>query len=290
MPSDANPAASARARSAHSPQVISVSEPLRRSAGSAARSAAVVWNAAQTVGASKRPPRRDGGQPGVEVLHPALGLLVPRRRARRAGGARPGRRVRELVFDRRERLLGLRDLALESLDVGPAILRHPVLLLLRRRLALRGLLRGARGLRSGGLPLLADTRVLGPPARVAAQPLILDRDGAGPDGVQQRAVVRDEQEGALERAERVLERLAALQVQVVRGLVDDQDVGPGGDEDCQREAPALATREALERLLGLLPGEEEATEQRAGLVGREAGRPLRRLEDGAGRPELLGVL
>ena len=70
--------------------------------------------------------------------------------------------------------------------------------------------------------------------------------------------MRNEQQRALEGQQRVLERLAALQVEVVRRLVEDQDVRAGGDEDRQRQTPALTAAEAVERLLGLLAAEQKA--------------------------------
>ena len=78
----------------------------------------------------------------------------------------------------------------------------------------------------------------------------------------------DEQERARELAQRRLERLAALQIQVVGGLVEDEHVGPRVDEDGQREPPALPARQAPEGLLGILPGEQEPPQERARLAGR----------------------
>ena len=77
---------------------------------------------------------------------------------------------------------------------------------------------------------------------------------------------------------------------MVGGLVEDQHVGARLDEDGQREAPPLAARQPAHRLLGLLAAEQEAPEQGARLVGRQAGGTLRRFEDRAGRSQLLGVL
>ena len=67
---------------------------------------------------------------------------------------------------------------------------------------------------------------------------------------------------ALELGQRVLERLAALDVEVVGRLVEDQHVGAGGDEDRQREPPLLAAGDVAELLLDVGAGEEEAAEQR----------------------------
>ena len=90
--------------------------------------------------------------------------------------------------------------------------------------------------RLGRLALLAHAQVLGPAADVGAQRVVLDRDGARADGVEQRAVVGDQQQRALEALERGLERLAALEVEVVGRLVEDQDVGAG----VRRGSPATA--------------------------------------------------
>ena len=81
--------------------------------------------------------------------------------------------------------------------------------------------------------------------------------------------------------QRGLQRLAALEVEVVGRLVEDQDVGAGVHEDGQREPPPLAAREPVERLLGRLAAEQELAQQRARLVRLQPGRALGRLEHGA---------
>ena len=69
-------------------------------------------------------------------------------------------------------------------------------------------------------------------------------------------------------------------------------LAPGLDEDGQRQAPALASGEHLERLLGVLSGEQEPAEQPARIVRRQLGQMGGGLEHGARGPgrELLGVL
>ena len=89
------------------------------------------------------------------------------------------------------------------------------------------------------------------------QRLVLQRDGPRADGVEQRAVVGDQQQRALVALQRLLQRLAALEVQMVGGLVEDQDVRARVDEDRQRQPPPLAAAQPVERLLGLLAAEEE---------------------------------
>ena len=86
----------------------------------------------------------------------------------------------------------------------------------------------------------------------------------------------------VEPAQRVLERLARVDVQVVRGLVEDQHVRARRHQDRERQPPALAARQPVERLLGLLAAEQEAAEQGARLVRRELRGALRRLERGPG--------
>ena len=61
---------------------------------------------------------------------------------------------------------------------------------------------------------------------------------------------------------------------MVGRLVEDQHVRAGVDEDRQRQPPALAAGQAVERLLGLLAGEQEAPEQRPRLVRGQPGRVL----------------
>ena len=77
---------------------------------------------------------------------------------------------------------------------------------------------------------------------------------------------------------------------MVGGLVEDQHVGARLDEHRQREPPALAARQPVDRLLGLLAAEQEAAEQRARLVRRQAGRALAASSTVPGAAELLGVL
>src|SRR5450759_4543510 len=72
--------------------------------------------------------------------------------------------------------------------------------------------------------LLAYADILRPTTKEAAQRTVFDGDRTRAHGVEQGAIVGDEQQSALERAQGVLERLAALQVEMVGGLVEDQDI------------------------------------------------------------------
>src|SRR4051794_25487352 len=230
----------------------------------------------------------------VEALDLALGRGVALRRALAGGRRRPRRRVGELVLERGERRLGGLDLPLERGDELLAILGRLLVGSLgagdrfsRGRLDRLAVFRTVT---ASGLALLSHPHILRPAPGIRAQRPVLDRHRPRTDGIEQRAVVRDQQDGPAERAQRVLERLAALDVEVVGGLVEDQQVGARLDEDREREPPSLTAREPGQRLLRLLAAEQEAAEQRARLVRREAGRALTRLEHGPGRAQLLGVL
>jgi hypothetical protein len=103
--------------------------------------------------------------------------------------------------------------------------------------------------------------------------------------------VRDEENGSRKRLERRLEGLAALEVEVIRRLVEDEQVGPGRDEDGQREPSPFPAGERGHRLRMRLPaGEEEPPEKRLRLGSVEARRPLSALEGAAALVEVDGVL
>ena len=159
--------------------------------------------------------------------------------------------------------------------------------------ALAAFLPAASGLAAAAplrVAFVAVALVGGPAARVAAQLAVLADERAAADGLEQGPVVGDEDHRALEAEQRVLERLAALDVEVVGGLVEDQHVGAGGDEDRQREAPLLAAGDVGELLLDVGAGEEEAAEQVAGLLAAEAGLALGRVEHRALPRRGVGVL
>ena len=82
--------------------------------------------------------------------------------------------------------------------------------------------------------------VLGPAAVVGADRPVLERERPVGDPIQQRSVVGHEQHRARERVERCLERLAALEVEVVRRLVEQEQVCPGSDYEREREPAPLA--------------------------------------------------
>jgi len=105
--------------------------------------------------------------------------------------------------------------------------------------------------------------------------------------------VGNEQQRSRERAERLLERLAALDVEVVGRLVEDQHVGARVHQDRQREPSPFTAGEPVERLLGLLAGEQEPAQECTGLVRGQPGGVLGRLQNRsrrASRRQLIGVL
>ena len=136
-------------------------------------------------------------------------------------------------LDARLRLLGLRrlraealDELLEALDLG---------LLLVDRAAERDLARGE---------LLAPLR---PRAGEEARAAGLELEHRGADGLEEPAVVGDEHDRRVERLQRLLEPLERLDVEVVRRLVEQQQVGVAGERAGQRGARQLAAGERLQR-------------------------------------------
>src|SRR5205085_3256083 len=132
-----------------------------------------------------------------------------------------------------------------------------------------------------------DAHVVGPAAGIRVQRAILDRERPLGYRIEERAVVRHEQHGSGERLQRRLERLAALEVEVVRRLVEHEEVRAGRNDDREREPAPLPTREDAHRLLVLRPtGEEKATEQGLRVGTLEARHRLHALQDAAALVEL----
>ena len=65
------------------------------------------------------------------------------------------------------------------------------------------------------------------------------------DGVEEVAVVRDEDHGVRVRAQVLLEPVAGVEVEMVGGLVEQQQVGPAEQQLGQRDAHLPAARERL---------------------------------------------
>ena len=91
-------------------------------------------------------------------------------------------------------------------------------------------------------PRFALTDVFRPAPVVGVELPLLDRDRSLGHCIEERAVVRDEQHRARERLERRLERLAALQVEVVRRLVEHEHVRLLQHDAAEEQASGLAAR------------------------------------------------
>src|SRR5690606_33071707 len=91
-----------------------------------------------------------------------------------------------------------------------------------------------------------------------------------PDALQHPTVVRDEQDRAVEGLDGLLELNDRRQVEMVRRLVEDEQIGPPGLEQGQSRAGAFAGGEGRGRPERLLPTESELGQQRPHLRLRPA--------------------
>src|SRR5215468_2479711 len=96
-----------------------------------------------------------------------------------------------------------------------------------------------------------------PNRRHRVEAAVLDRERPLCNGIEQGTVVRHEQHCARKSFERRLERLAALEIEVVRRLVHDEEVGARGDDERERQPAPLTARERDDRLLVLRPAREQ---------------------------------
>ena len=183
-----------------------------------------------------------GAVPELEVAgfdHQATGTLrFLYAQAHAAGGLAPGPLLGPHVEHGPHAALVAGAAGLDALaDEDLLALEEPVEALGLRHLA--GQLRAA-ALQVGGV-------VAGP--RAEAAPLELDDAGGQP--LEEGAVVGDEEEGALEAQEEVLQPVDGVQVEVVGGLVQQQDVGMAGQGPGQQDAALHAAREGAEVGAGL---------------------------------------
>ena len=199
---------------------------------------------------------------GVGLFDRALRRGVPGGRPRRSCAAcsrSPG--SAKLVLDLAQRRLGLFDLALQPGDPLDRVLRRAGGRR-RARSASRSASACARPARTPRLPGAPRARASTRPSRrrssAAARPRVR------PCGCRPRRAGRGRARRAacsLEARQGVLERLAGVQVEMVRGLVEDQDVRSRRHQDRQRQAPSLAAGHTVHRLLGLVSAEQEAAEK-----------------------------
>ena len=99
------------------------------------------------------------------------------------------------------------------------------------------------------------------------------------DQADQVAIVGDHDDGALEQAQRLGQRLAHFKVEVVGGLIEQQHVGlPPGDQR-QRQARAFAAGEPIDRFERAVAGEIPLAEEIAERLGRGVRREVAQVVD-----------
>jgi hypothetical protein len=107
-------------------------------------------------------------------------------------------------------------------------------------------------------------RLLLPPdvplAREVRRPAALELEHRRPDRLEEPAVVRDEDDGRVDRRQLLLEPLHRLHVEVVRRLVEEEQVGAARERARERGARQLAAGEGLEAAIEDGVGEAEAAE------------------------------
>src|SRR5690606_6568806 len=120
---------------------------------------------------------------------------------------------------------------------------------------------------------------------------VTQRPDAGRERAEQRAVVAHDENGPVVRLDRILERLDRFDVEVVRRLVEDQQVRAGEHHQREGESGRLAAGEGVRPARGLVAGEAEPAEVALDL----AAVPLRpeivdHVEEGAAGGHLRQVL
>ena len=106
-------------------------------------------------------------------------------------------------------------------------------------------------------------------------------DDAPGDLVQEVAVVRDNEDRALEVGERVLDRLARRDIEVIRRLVEDQEVRLRDDELRELEPVALAAREIADALAEVIGPKQELQQDAVRAFAADLGRRHELREDRA---------
>ena len=118
----------------------------------------------------------------------------------------------------------------------------------------------------------------------------MDLEHTRGDAVDQVAVVGDQQEraGVLDQGRG--EGVDGLHVEVVRGLVEEEEVGVADEQPQQAEAAALAAGEGGDRFVDLVGGEHEAAEQAASALLVVAGERQHARQHGGLLVELPALL
>ena len=133
------------------------------------------------------------------------------------------------------------DEALEPLDVGADPVGR-----LRRRVQPRGLL---------DPPLV-------PGAGEIRRAACVELEHRVRHGLEEPAVVRDDQNACVERLQLALQPLEALDVEVVRGLIEQQQVGVAAERTRKRGTCQLAAGERLQPAVEMLVAKTEAAQDR----------------------------
>ncbi len=198
-------------------------------------------------GPADQPPAGDLHVEAVHLDHDAAAALrlgEPERQVRLAAGRLDPDDPVELLLARR---------GLPGLRARPPARDEP----LQAGDLLRLLLRlGALAVDREG-PLTPERRVA---HRPVLRPATVELQHAGRHRLQEPAVVGDEDHGGVDLHDRALQPLDRLDVEVVRGLVQQQHVGPRHQRARQRRARELAAREAHERPRELLLADAETAQ------------------------------
>ena len=111
--------------------------------------------------------------------------------------------------------------------------------------------------------VLALAQVVGVVARIGGEAAVLDGRHVGDAGVHEGAVVAHEEHGAVIGSQEVLEPLDALEVEVVGGLVQKEQVGMAKQELGERNAHLPAAGEISRGLVKVLDGKAQAAQDLA---------------------------
>src|SRR6185437_14767471 len=91
-------------------------------------------------------------------------------------------------------------------------------------------------------------------------------EGRVRDRLEEPAIVRDEDDGGVQRRELALEPFDARDVEVVRRLVEEEEVGVAGERAGERRARQLASREGAQAAVEVVVGEAEAADDRGRVI------------------------
>ena len=142
--------------------------------------------------------------------------------------------------------------------------------------------------RASLLVLLEEVRVV---AHVVGHHAAVEVEHPRGDPPEEVAVVRDGDDGALERLERLLEHLLAGDVEVVGGLVQEEDVGGGDHELGERQPSLLTARQELDGFLVEAGAELHLAEERLEVVEALVGSRLhQRLQHAHLRVQTLSLV